>query len=404
MKVCIVTTGAAAAEPRAMKQALALKARWPKIAVTLCDAVARGQSAPDPDRLTRGDVERSRLDYPTRQHGTAELALRKLGVAMARTEFARRGALRPGLFGIRAFGLANHLRAQAADVYVAHGMDTLLPSRRAADALGAKLVFDSMEYYSDMGDQQSSLEKRATDAIQTKLFASCDLILAASDDIADRLAQEYQISRPVAVYNTPSIEPELPPKSNEFSLYWRNYQIGFGQRGLEDALVALSLGPKDIKLYLQGRTPHDGGAALSARVSELGLTDRVILKPPFPAGRAVREAAPHTIGLCLERSGPLNHDLTVSNKMFDYLMAGLAVVSSDLPGLRRVVDRSRAGLLYTPGSPDSLAAAIGRLHEDRRLLETLSTNAREYSLEVGNEDVDMKSFTEAMGPVLGLEA
>jgi glycosyltransferase involved in cell wall biosynthesis len=396
MKICIVTSGAAAAEPRAMKQGLALKARWPQLSVVLCDGGPRGLATPDPERLAGSEIERSRLDFPTRQNGGFELAARKLQVALAKTRFARFGTLDPALFGVRTFGLTARLRAHRADAYIAHGVDTLLPSGLAAELDGAKLIFDSMEYYADMGDQQMPLDQRAAHAVQTKLLTHCDLVLAASDDIADRLSEDYKIRRPTAVYNTPPIQLEVPARNSEFSLYWRNYQIGFGQRGLEDALVALSLAPKAIKLYIQGRPPHDGGAALSQQLSRLGIADRVIVKPPFPAGQAVSEAAPHTVGLCLERRGPLNHELTVSNKMFDYLMAGLAVVSSDLPSLRKIMERSGAGLMYKPGSPEELAERIKTLYEDSELLETLSENARKFSRDVGNEAVDMKIFTDAV--------
>jgi glycosyltransferase involved in cell wall biosynthesis len=403
MKVCIVTTGAAAAEPRAMKQAMALKARWPHLSVSLCDAVPLGEPAPDPAGLAQASIVRRRVEIPTRRRGAPDLAVRKVAVALARAKFRHSGTLTQALFGVRAFSLAARLRAEAADVYVAHGIDALLPSSVAARALGARLVFDSMEYYADMGDQQSLLDRRAVGALQSSLFPVCDLVLAASDEIADRLSQEYPIERPTPLYNTPAIEADLPARNAEFSLYWRNYQIGFGQRGLDDALVALSQVPGEIKLYLQGRPPHDGGSALAARLSELGIAGRVIVKAPFAAGGAVREAAAHSVGLCLERSGPLNHELTVSNKMFDYLMAGLVAIASDLPGLRTIVERSGGGLLYTPGSPDSLAAAIRRLHADRGLLSTLSGKARAYALEVGNEEVDMKVFTDAMSRILRLD-
>ena len=169
----------------------------------------------------------------------------------------------------------------------------------------------------------------------------------------------HAIRRPVPLYNTPVTERELPPKNcNEFSLYWRNYQIGFGQRGLEDALVALSMLPSDVKLCLQGKLPFDGGAELRMRIAKLGLENRVVLKPPFRPDQAVWQAAPHTIGLCLERKGPANHEYTVSNKMFDYMMGGLAVVSADLKGLHSVIKRSGGGVLFEPGNPRSLAAVI----------------------------------------------
>jgi glycosyltransferase involved in cell wall biosynthesis len=73
-------------------------------------------------------------------------------------------------------------------------------------------------------------------------------------------------------------------------------------------------------------------------------------------------------------------------------MAGLAVVASDLPGLRRVIETSRGGLLYKPGDPASLAECIAQLREDRKLLQTLRANARSYALSMGNCESQMDLF------------
>jgi glycosyltransferase involved in cell wall biosynthesis len=231
--------------------------------------------------------------------------------------------------------------------------------------------------------------------LQQRVLRDCALVIAASDEIADALVRDHRIARPVAIYNTPPRECDLPPKSGEFSLYWRNYQIGFGQRGLEDAFVALSKLPEDVTLHVQGKLPFDGGEQVRKRAEELRISHRLVIDPPFAQGEAVRRAAPHTIGLCLERRGPANHEYTVSNKMFDYHMAGLAVVASDLPSLRHVIERSGGGELFEPGSPDSLAAVILGLYNDRSRTQGLAERARSYALHEGNDETEMSRFTTA---------
>ena len=141
--------------------------------------------------------------------------------------------------------------------------------------------------------------------------------------------------------------------------------------------------------------PADRGASLKARIGQLGLTSRVEFHPAYRPEDAVREAARHTVGLCLEREGIRNQELTVSNKIFDYHMAGLAVVASDLPGLAAVIERSGGGLLFKPGSPEDLAAKIITLYHNRALLKQLADNARKFAYREGNRQTEMKKFIDA---------
>lgn len=66
------------------------------------------------------------------------------------------------------------------------------------------------------------------------------------------------------------------------------------------------------------------------------------------------------------------------NKIFDYLGAGLPIVST-VPGeIWRIVDEARAGCLAEPENPASLAAVIDELARDSQLRSRLSRNARKY--------------------------
>ena len=53
------------------------------------------------------------------------------------------------------------------------------------------------------------------------------------------------------------------------------------------------------------------------------------------------------------------------NKLFEYLMAGLAVVTPHLETLGPLVTENGIGLTYEPGSPDGLPATLERLAADR---------------------------------------
>jgi glycosyltransferase involved in cell wall biosynthesis len=402
IRICVVTSQPAATEPRARRHAIAASEAFPEAEVTLVDVAPAGTPLVDPPELAAARVERRTLVHPTRQSNVVSLAYRKLQVATARGWHLVTGTVTEPVFGDWAIGLTEQLRQLQADLYIAHQLDTWSPAALAASQFGAKLVVDCMEYYSDMGDGQTAFLTDASKTLERNILPRCALVLASSDALADALAKEFEIPRPLALYNTPKTRRLLPRKeADTFDLYWRNTVIGFGQRGLDDALAAVARLPEEIRLNLQGRMPSDGGIRLRRRIAELGIAGRVNLLPSYSGDVAVEQAAFHTIGLCLERRGPVNHDYTVSNKLFDYMMAGLPVIAPNLCGQRFIIERSGGGLLFEPGSVDSLREQILRLCMDRTLLRTLSENARAFALREGNLDVDMRRLKTALLGALG---
>jgi hypothetical protein len=398
VKVCIVTSVPAAVEPRGPRHAVAFKELFPEAEVLFVDMAPQGLDVVEPPvlRAARG-VRRETIRYPSRNIGMAALALRKAQVAIARGIFDLTGHVVEALFGDRVVTLTRYLKQTQADIYFAHNIETLLPAARAAESLGGLLMFDCMEYYSSMGDSQSSSQAAGAKKLEARWLPRCSLVTASGELLAERLSEEYKIPRPITLYNTPApVDHIANDKVGGFSLYWRNSVIGFGQRGLDDMLVALTELPTDISLSVQGRLPMDGGAGLRERIAALGLEGRVTLLPPYDPGEVIAQAARHSVGLCLERRGPLNHELTVSNKLFDYMMAGLPVVVADLPSLRLIVERSGGGLLFEPGSPSELAAQIRRLYESPDLVRDLAGHSRSYALSEGNAEVEMARLRSAL--------
>jgi glycosyltransferase involved in cell wall biosynthesis len=316
--------------------------------------------------------------------------------------YALDGRTLPWILSHRVIGVARRLQQLDADVYIAHNIDMLLPAVHASECNGALLIFDAMEYYSDMGDGQTSRESTIIRAIERRNLKKCALTLASSPQLAEALAKAYEIPAPLALYNTPPLVAEIHRRDGEgLQLYWRNSVLGLGQRGLDDALLAVAILRDDgISLHLRGRFGADAGASLRARIVELGIQGNVFIHAPHGPDEAVAAASQYDVGLCLERPGIRNHELTVSNKLFDYMMGGLAVISSDLPGLRYVVEQSGAGLCYRPGSPEDLAKKCEIFIRNPDLRRRMSQSARKFALLRGNRDVDMAKFRGAFADIL----
>ena len=72
----------------------------------------------------------------------------------------------------------------------------------------------------------------------------------------------------------------------------------------------------------------------------------------------------------------LNHFTTDSNKLFEYVVAGLPVVASGLPEIGKVVRKHDLGLLTVPGDTASLVGALQTLVSDSTLRARFAENAR----------------------------
>lgn len=397
LRVCVCTSYSAGAEPRAPRHAVAIALLNPTYEVTFVECVPRGveKDAYDPF-IGRPNIHRVFHQFAARTSQPGRLAFDKVARLIARLQFRLFKALRPQALNTRFCDFESTLRRIDASVYMGHNIETLVPVYRVAQERHALAMFDCMEFYSDMGDSQNELDRRIIRAMEQRYLPRCALVVASSVEMADALCAQYSIRRPLPLHNVPSREPHVHKCVHEgLSLYWRNSVLGFGQRGLKDALQALVYLPEDVSLHLQGRLQSDGGAELRRRIASLGLTNRIFLHPPYSPPAAVLEASKYCVGLCLEHAGIRNHDLTISNKIFDYLMGGLVVVASDLSGLRGVVERSRGGILFRPGDASDLAAKITLLRNAQSLRLRLARNARQFALVEGNRENEMRRFQEA---------
>lgn len=388
------TSNSALTEPRASKFVAALSEQFPNARITYIDASpTRVEGSPMCISRGSGAVLRKTCTFPTRRTGVSALASARFAQQLSRCLYRLFKIRSERLISIVAPRFRRQLSMEEFDLIVGHSIDLLPMMCDLGRSRGAKLVFDSMEFHSDMGDGQSNLVRRVVREIEAAYLPQCDLVFASSPEVAEAIEQHYGVESVVPLYNAAPVTNGLSSRLDDgrLHLYWRNATVGMSQRGLGDALEALTYLPDDVVLNVQGR-PGSKLSMLRRRVADLDLEGRVIIHAAFRAGDAVRAASPYSIGLCPERDTCANQRLTVSNKIFDYLMAGLAVVSSNLPGLAAIIEDSGAGVLYRAGDARDLADRIQSLRDDPDLLRRLQRNARSYSTTHINEASQLELF------------
>ena len=398
-RVCIATSYPAIAEPRSPRYAAAIARMLPHAEVLYVDCLPIGETSPEPaDFEGLPNLRRHTIQFAWRGGGQARLVTEKASWLLGRTRFSLTGHATAAAFSTRAIELRRFLLRTPANLYGGFNIDTLLPVWQAARKHGARFFFDCQEYYSDMAHDQTSTERAIIRTTEKNCLPDCALVLAATPQIAERLEHDYRLLGVLPLDNAPPIfNGPFPPRADGFSLYWRNGVIDLGYRGLAEVLRALALLPESIKLYIQGRpSSQGGGARVDDLIRELRLEGRVIAVPPYMPSEAVSMAAPYSVGLCPEQLLGENLNLTASNKLFDYLMAGLGVVASSTAGLRDVIRRSRAGELFPPSDFGAMADRIYSLHSDPSRLAQLRSNARAFALAEGNLEFQISKLRTAL--------
>ena len=183
-----------------------------------------------------------------------------------------------------------------------------------------------------------------------------------SHALADALHTRYGGTRPNVITNSFPLQPiqqQLQPGTPPAFL-WFSQTIGPG-RGLEAFIAAWSLTREPSRLVLLGN-PSVGykDRLLNALPPDFRL--RVTLLPLVQPGELPSVIAAHDVGLALEETSILNRDLTITNKILQYLNAGLAVVASSTSGQREVLTQDPdAGVIVRLDDPASFAKILDTL-------------------------------------------
>lgn len=190
-------------------------------------------------------------------------------------------------------------------------------------------------------------------------------VSCVSDGIADRLQSFHGLQeRPAVIRNMPHYrETNFRPAGARINVLYHG--IVAPGRAFEETIRSVSEWRDEFHLTIRGPGPQDYMASLKALAERAGAAGRVTFAPPVPMTELVQEAAAFDVGFFAIRGHSLQNTYVLPNKFFEYTMAGLALCVSDLPEMRRLIDRHGMGVVIPSCEPGEIAHAINSLTRAR---------------------------------------
>ena len=279
--------------------------------------------------------------------------------------WAEKGPMFYALYNIRLFWF---LLWHHADILVSNDLDTLPANFLAAKLKKIPLIYDSHEYFTGVPELQNRPKvQRIWKKIERYCLPKVDYAITVNESIAKLFKEEYNKEFYV-IRNVPLIsklflsdreslrrELGLPQSKKIIILQGAGINI---DRGAEELVTAMSYLPDYLLLIVGG---GDVIGDLRKIVGDNNLEDRVwfIAKQPIEILRKYTAAS--NLGITLDKANNINYKLSLPNKLFDYIHAGIPVLSSDLPELKNIVVGYDIGKISPDHNPLNISKLIDEM-------------------------------------------
>lgn len=376
--------------PRAQKEAEALARAGHTVSVHGV-AYRPEYSQRDADLIAGRDWSWSPAADYTRTGQRARWWLARIRHRLSREWYARTGRMLDDVWGYANGVLAQHAMQQPADLTIVHAEGGLWFGERLLRA-GHRVGVDFEDWFSrDLtAAQRRGRPVRELEQLERTLLHATPYAFTTSHALARTMATELGAPEPAVIHNTFSmgsapVEPEPFTAGRPVRLHWFSLVLG-PERGLENLFAALPAVQGRWELHLRGDSTPAYRQSLLGLVPT-GLRAQIFFHPTVDAVRLPAVLQTYDIGLALEISAIPSRNLTITNKFFHYLQAGLAVVASDTAGHREgMVLAPEAGILFPAGNPAALTAALNQLTTNpERLLACRRHAAEAFRVRAAHE-------------------
>lgn len=319
---------------------------------------------------------------------------------LAREKFQRFGIFSPELLGYGAKAMLKFALKTHADLTIVHSEAGLWVGNQLLDR-GLRVGVDFEDWFSEdlLPEARLSRPINQLKILENRLANECTYCLTTSHALAEAIAKAYKAPKPTVIYNVfpwserSHLDHQKRDRQNINlpSVHWFSQTIGPG-RGLETLFQSLPYINIPLEIHLRGNYPESFRQWLESLVPD-NWRDRLFIHHTVANHELLSRIAEHDIGLALESSDIPSRNLTVTNKFFQYLQAGLAVIATNTIGQQEILrEFPHIGQLIPCDSPKALAQGLENLLASPEKLAAAKAAALQATQEKLNFDYQFEQL------------
>lgn len=225
--------------------------------------------------------------------------------------------------------------------------------------IAKNLVYDAHELETESASNRSPVRKWLARLVERNCLRFVDQTVVVNDTIADWYASTYPLPRPIVIRNTPkrpdNVLFDSPilrnrlkiPQDDLIFIYQGDISEGRGIDALLSSFSHRSLEGKHLVIM--------GYGSLVEQVRAFASQHRCIhYLPPVRPDEVIDYTCGADVGLSLILPICLSYEYCLPNKLFEYSIAGIPSIVSDLPVMGEFIDRYSAGWRVKPDSQSLL--------------------------------------------------
>lgn len=246
---------------------------------------------------------------------------------------------------------------------------------------GCKLIYDSHELWghtSHMKNYNRILYKFGG-VCEKYIIKKTDIVITVNNSIGDILKkntgkESIKIIRNISENNSAKINLNRNhlnlPNSKFILIYIGSLANG---RGVDQLIKCMNHVRQDIGLAIVGGEPkyHDEYNRLIEGSSLMG---RVRILPAVSPNEVISICSVADVGIHPIENTCLNHFYCLPNKLFQYIQAGIPIICSDFPEMKKIVDGYKVGKVFDVEDITNISNTINLLFQNTEKLIEYKNN------------------------------
>jgi glycosyltransferase involved in cell wall biosynthesis len=285
-------------------------------------------------------------------------------------------------------------------IYFAEDLYTLPLVTIFGKIKGGKIIYDSREIFGHLaGLNKKKIVQSLIKSIEKFFIKKVDVVIVTGEMDKEYLIKEYQLDNIIVVRNLP-----IYSKPGESFDFRKKFNISASKkiliyqgmihhgRGIKIIFELLQKNDNYIFVILGEGAQKDYFQNLA---KEMGIEQKVIFFGRVPQNELLRYTKGGDVGLSLIENISLSYFYALPNKLFEYIMAEIPCVVSNLPQMENIIKKYKVGLSIPQDNVEELNSSLEYIFQNENLYKELVQNCKEASSEL-NWDKEIEKLLDVL--------